>query len=71
LKNESVSDQALWASGSKEIFSFVPVAVARRSSVRVEGFTRPLSRRAMTAWVVPDIARSYNVNQSTISRLRA
>src|SRR3954454_2103575 len=30
----------------------MPVAAARRSRVRVEGLTRPLSRRAMTACVV-------------------
>jgi hypothetical protein len=27
--------------------------LAKRSSVRVDGLTRPLSRLAMTAWVVP------------------
>ncbi|MDV7402464.1 hypothetical protein RZS08_64175, partial [Arthrospira platensis SPKY1] len=39
-------------SGSKMIFSRVPVAFANRSSVRVEGRTRPPSRRATVDWVV-------------------
>jgi hypothetical protein len=38
--------------GSNEIRSRMPVAAASRSSVRVDGFTRPLSRRAITACVV-------------------
>src|SRR3954452_1048743 len=38
--------------GSNEIRSFMPVAAASRSSVRVDGLTRPLSRRAITACVV-------------------
>jgi hypothetical protein len=44
------------ASGSKLIRSFVCVALANRSSVRVDGRTRPLSRRATTACVVPTAA---------------
>jgi hypothetical protein len=40
-------------SGSSRIRNFVPVALANRSSVRVEGFVRPLSGRATTACVVP------------------
>jgi hypothetical protein len=39
--------------GSNEMRSRMPVAAATRSSVRVDGFVRPLSRRAITACVVP------------------
>ena len=39
---------AAFRSGSNEIFRRIPVATAMRSSVRVEGLTRPLSSRAIT-----------------------
>jgi hypothetical protein len=38
--------------GSNTIFNRIPVAAAKCSSMRVDGFTRPLSRRAITACVV-------------------
>jgi hypothetical protein len=39
--------------GSKCTRNFVPVAAASFSSVPVDGFDRPLSRRAMALWLVP------------------
>jgi hypothetical protein len=43
----------LGSAGSKLIRSFVPVALANRSNVRVVGWMRPPSSRATTACVVP------------------
>ena len=52
-------------SGTKLISRRWPVALARRSSVRVEGRRPPASRRAMTAWVVP-CARQFRLGEARI-----
>ena len=55
--------------GSKLILSRVPVARATLSSVRVDGWIRPLSRRATTDCVVP--IRSASSAWVSSARLRA